>query len=62
MVNNRHWVSDVVAGAGIGFLVGNLIYHIEPLKNWNPFKKSKNLTFTPIIYDQGFSLSAALQF
>ncbi|MGB0881811.1 MAG: phosphatase PAP2 family protein [Vicingaceae bacterium] len=62
VVNNRHWVSDVVAGAGIGILVGNLIYHIEPLKNFNPFKNSKNISFTPMIDDKGFSFTAALQF
>ncbi len=62
VVNNRHWVSDVVAGAGIGILIGNLIYHIEPLKNFNPFKNSKNISFTPMVDDKGFSFAAALQF
>lgn len=39
IVNNRHWVPDVLLGAGIGMLVTNLIYHYEPLKAWNPFSK-----------------------
>lgn len=62
VINNRHWVSDVVAGAGIGILVANLIYHIEPLKNFNPFKNTKNLTFSPMIDNEGFNFTASFQF
>ena len=62
VVNNRHWVSDVLAGAGIGILVGNLIYHIEPLKNWNPFKGTKNITFSPIINKDEVTFVAGLTF
>jgi len=62
VVNNRHWVSDVLAGAGIGILVGNLIYHIEPLKNFNPFENTKNFTFSPMIDNKGFSFIASFQF
>ena len=47
MLNNAHWFSDVLAGAGISILMTNLVYHIEPLKNWNPFKKSDNLSLIP---------------
>ena len=43
MLNNKHYVSDVLVGAGIGILVTQLVYHFEPLKNFNPFKKSKNI-------------------
>ncbi len=39
VLNNRHWVSDVLVGAGIALLTTNIVYHIEPLKNWNPFEK-----------------------
>ncbi|MGB0881354.1 MAG: phosphatase PAP2 family protein [Vicingaceae bacterium] len=62
VINNRHWVSDVLAGAGIGILVGNLIYHIEPLKNWNPFKNTKNITFSPVIGNDKFTFTAGLTF
>jgi membrane-associated phospholipid phosphatase len=41
VTNNRHWVPDVLVGAGIGMLVTNLIYYFEPLKNWDPFRLSK---------------------
>jgi len=62
IMNNKHWVSDVLAGAGIGILVANIIYYIEPLKNWNPFKKSKNITFSPMINGNEFTFIAALKF
>ena len=62
VMNNRHWVSDVLAGAGVGILVANLIYHIEPLKNFNPFKNSKNISFSPMIDNEGFNFTASLQF
>ncbi|NHZ84339.1 MAG: phosphatase PAP2 family protein [Planctomycetia bacterium] len=38
MLNNKHWLSDVLVGAGIGIIVTNLVYHFEPLKSFNPFK------------------------
>ncbi len=47
MLNNKHWLSDVLAGAGIGIILTNLVYYVEPLKNFNPFIKSKNITFIP---------------
>ncbi len=39
VLNNRHWVSDVLVGAGIAILTTNIVYRLEPLKNWNPFEK-----------------------
>lgn len=53
VLNNRHWVPDVLLGAGIGILVTNVIYYFEPLKNWNPFQKKRtnlnrlDVSFTP---------------
>ena len=47
VINNKHWVSDVLVGAGIGILATELIYHFEPLKSWNPFLKKKNMTLLP---------------
>jgi membrane-associated phospholipid phosphatase len=51
ITNNRHWVPDVLAGAGIGIIVTNLIYYWEPFKNWDPFKKTgpDKLTILPQI-------------
>jgi len=49
VTNNKHWVPDVLVGAGIGIIVTNLIYFIEPLKNWDPFglSKSEKIVFYP---------------
>lgn len=47
MLNNKHYLSDVLVGAGIGIFVTQLVYHFEPLKNFNPFKKSKNISLFP---------------
>jgi hypothetical protein len=49
VTNNAHWVPDVLVGAGIGILVTNLVYWIEPFKNWDPFRLSDNdkLTILP---------------
>lgn len=34
VTNNRHWVPDVLAGAGLAIFITNLVYFLEPLKNW----------------------------
>lgn len=49
VVNNAHWLSDVIVGAGLGILVTKIVYYFEPLKNWNPFLKSENISFIPTI-------------
>ena len=30
MYNNRHWASDVLAGAGVGILSASLTYWLAP--------------------------------
>jgi len=35
VLNNRHWVSDVFFGAGLGILVGNLTYYFNPIGKGN---------------------------
>ena len=47
VTNNRHWVPDVLVGAGIAILVTNVVYYFEPLKNWNLFSKKANFTVIP---------------
>ena len=49
MLNNKHWLSDVLTGAGIGIASAELVYYFEPFKNFNPFKKSKGITLIPQI-------------
>ncbi len=47
VLNNKHWVSDVLVGAGLGMLVTELIYYFEPFKDYNPFMNTQNITLLP---------------
>lgn len=49
VTNNAHWLPDVLAAAGIGILTTNLVYYIQPLENFRPFKKKSDLSFVPMI-------------
>ncbi len=62
MANNRHYLSDVLVGAGIGIAVTNLVYYFKPLKNFNPFKKVKNISVYPSYKDNSYGLYASYQF
>ncbi len=62
MVNNEHWISDVLFGAGMGMLVTNLVYYYEPLKNFNPFKKSENISMIPVISADEWEVSLVYRF
>jgi membrane-associated phospholipid phosphatase len=57
VVNNRHWISDVLVGAGIGMLTSKVVWYINPFSNWKPFNKKK-VTFYP--YVNGLDSSAGL--
>lgn len=63
VLNNDHWVSDVLVGAGIGIIVTDLVYRLEPLKNWNPFKKKQMKAFIgPSYFDKRPGIYANIQF
>jgi len=63
VLNNEHWVSDVLVGAGIGIIVTDLVYRFEPLKNWNPFKNDKISTIiSPSYKENTLGLYANIQF
>ncbi len=63
VLNNYHWVSDVLVGAGIGILVTDLVYRFEPLKNWNPFSNEKISTIiSPTFSDNKVGLYANIRF
>lgn len=48
VLNNRHWLSDVIAGAGVGILSTNIVYATHQHKWGNGKNKNKNaLTVTP---------------
>ncbi len=59
ITNNKHFVSDVLAGAGIGILVTNMVYHFRPLANWRPFD---NKDISMHCYCSGSSLEMVLHF
>ena len=50
IINNKHWLSDVLVGAGIGILTTRLVYCIEPLKKFNPFSRKSGNSFSLIPY------------
>lgn len=62
MYNNKHWVSDVVAGAGIGILSTKLSYILYPkIKSLILGKNAQNYNLSPS-YQQhtiGFSFNGA---
>ncbi len=62
VTNNKHWVSDVLVGAGIGILVTNLVYYFEPLKNWDPFKLNDRAAIVPEIdlYSSTYLVSVSI--
>jgi hypothetical protein len=62
MINNKHWFSDVLVGAGIGILATEIVYHFEPLKNFNPFKKSKNVSILPQINSNNYGVYCSYKF
>ena len=62
MLNNKHWLSDVLVSAGIGILVTNMVYYFKPFKNFNPFKKNKRLSFYPLIENKVYRLKISYHF
>lgn len=53
MYNNKHWFSDVVAGAGIGILSTDLAYYLYPSVKKLFVKKGKGTTVAAPFYQQG---------
>ncbi len=47
MINNKHYLSDVLVGAGIGILSTKLVYYFDNLIPWNPFIKAEGIAFAP---------------
>jgi len=62
ILNNKHWVSDVLVGAGVGMLVTDVFYRIQS-KN-KTFKKQKKITsiFVPSFKEKTFGISGILYF
>lgn len=58
MYNNKHWVSDVVAGAGIGILSTKIAYYLYPkIKKLVLGKQTLSYSMVPVYQDKNIGLS-----
>lgn len=64
VVNKRHWISDVVAGAGIGMLSVELAYMLMPTfhRVLGLEDSGKNLAITPAISAESYGLGMVYTF
>ncbi|MDN3676271.1 phosphatase PAP2 family protein [Flavobacterium paronense] len=62
MMNNKHYLSDVLAGAGIGIFVTEVIYSFDPIIKWNPFRKTTNVTLLPQLGDNQKGVYLCIRF
>ena len=51
ILNNRHWISDIMVGAGIGILSTNFVYATHKHR-WGHKKKEADMTLLPF-YERG---------
>lgn len=60
MMHNRHWITDVVAGAGVGFLSAETVWRLYPkMARLVPGKLGQKLVFLPT-YMPGGALGVTL--
>lgn len=63
MYNNRHWLTDVIAGAGIGILSVQAVYWLYPVITKTFFKKRyKQIFLAPTVDSRHIGLSTAITF
>lgn len=64
MYNNRHWFTDVAAGAGIGILSTKIAYWVHPLIKSTIFKNETHSTglIVPFYNGQEYGLGAVVNF
>ncbi|MGM9714019.1 MAG: phosphatase PAP2 family protein [Prevotella sp.] len=64
MYNNRHWLTDVLAGAGIGILSVEMAYWLYPTvsKALFPKRSSKRLVLSPYVSPEEKGLALSLVF
>ena len=56
MLNNKHWISDVLVGAGIGIFSTKVVY----LTHQYRWKKSSNIVILPAIFNNGGGITFAM--
>lgn len=61
MMNNKHWFSDVLAGAGVGILSSKLTYFVYPFIK-NKIRKSKEFNFvaSPVFQNGNLGFAALI--
>ncbi len=57
LTNNKHWLPDVLTGAGIGILTVDLVYYLKPFQKLQFNSKNKKISFAPMIGYRSFSLA-----
>ena len=66
MYNNRHWLNDVLAGAGIGILSAKAALWLLPLEKrllgWNKRPSSPTMALVPMASPGFYGLSVAASF
>lgn len=64
MYNNRHWLTDVIAGAGIGILSVQAAYWLYPVISKTFFHKRylKNTYVSPYMSEYGKGISCTITF
>lgn len=64
MYNNRHWLTDVIAGAGIGILSVQAAYWLYPMVTKTFFHKQylKNTYISPYVSEYGKGISCTITF
>jgi len=62
--NNKHWLTDVVTGAGVGILSTKLAYWIHPFIKKSIFKEKENVTgmVIPFYNGQEYGLGLSISF
>lgn len=64
LYNGAHWLTDVVAGAGIGILCAEAAYWLYPAitKHLFPKRYNKNIILSPTATSNSFGLAASISF
>ncbi|WP_233378507.1 phosphatase PAP2 family protein [Maribellus sp. CM-23] len=62
MYNNRHWLTDVATGAGIGMLSTKIAYWVHPFIRNTLFKGSDNISGCIVPYYNGEQMGLGMAF
>ena len=64
MYNNRHWLTDVIAGAGVGIMSAQAAYWLYPVISKTFFRKRflKNTFISPYVSEEGKGLACNITF